>query len=198
MKKILFAALLGSSIWAYSQYTLPASSPRQMIEQQFSISKITVDYGRPGVKGRTIFGELVPYGKVWRAGANSSTKITFAQSINFGGKAVPAGSYGLFVIPTEKEWTIILNKDFQQWGAYAFDEKQNVVEITVPVQKMTDKQEYFEISFSPVNDDAVDMVFKWDKVKTVVPLRAEQQEMVSKVTEKLREIRQIERDHTKK
>ena len=79
MKKLLLTTFLALSVAAYSQFTLPAASPRQKVEQQFSMSKITVDYGRPGVKGRKIFGDLVPFGKVWRVGANSSTKITFEQ-----------------------------------------------------------------------------------------------------------------------
>ncbi len=194
MKKLFFTAFLAFSVTAYSQFTLPAASPRQKIEQQFSMSKITVDYGRPGVKGRKIFGELVPYGKVWRAGANAAAKITFEQSVNFGGKVVPSGTYGLFIIPTEKEWKIILNKDFQQWGAYEFNEKQNVAEVTFPVQKLVDKQEWFEISFNPVDDNAADLVFKWDFTKVTVPLKAGDESKVYRITEKLKEIRVIERE----
>ncbi|UOE40001.1 DUF2911 domain-containing protein [Chryseobacterium suipulveris] len=198
MKRILLTAFLSASVFAYSQWTIPAASPRATVEQQFSMSKITIDYGRPGVKARKIFGDLVPYNKVWRAGANSSTKITFAQSINFGGKTVPSGTYGLFIIPNEKEWKIILNNDSKQWGAYEYDEKQNVVDVTVPVQKLNDKQEYFEISLQPIDDNAVDLVFKWDNVKTLVPLKTGKPETVSQIVEKLKEIRQIERDAAKK
>ena len=194
MKRLLITALLAISVSAYSQFTLPAASPRQKVEQQFSMSKITVDYGRPGVKGRKIFGDLVPFGKVWRVGANSSTKITFEQSVNFGGKSVSAGTYGLFVIPTEKEWKVILNKDSQQWGAYTFDEKLNVVDVTVPVQKLAEKQEWFEIELNPVDDNAVNLVMKWDFTKVELPLKIGKPETVSKIVEKLKEIKQIERD----
>ncbi|TXF79256.1 DUF2911 domain-containing protein [Chryseobacterium sp.] len=192
MKKLLFTALLTMSISAYSQYTLPAASPRQKVEQQFSMTKLTVDYGRPGVKGRKIFGELVPFGKVWRAGANAATKITFDQSVNFGGKTVPAGTYGLFVIPQEKEWKVILNKDAQQWGAYSFDEKLNVLEVTVPVQKLSEKQEWFEMEINPVDDGAADLVMKWDFTKVAIPVKTGKPETVSKIVEKLKEIKQIE------
>ena len=194
MKKLLLTTFLALSVAAYSQFTLPAASPRQKVEQQFSMSKITVDYGRPGVKGRKIFGDLVPFGKVWRLGANSSTKITFEQSVNFGGKTVSAGTYGLFVIPTEKEWKVILNKDSQQWGAYTFDEKLNVVDVTVPVQKLAEKQEWFEIELNPVDDNAVNLVMKWDFTKVELPLKIGKPETVSKIVEKLKEIKQIERD----
>ena len=194
MKKLLLTTFLAFSVAAYSQFTLPAASPRQKVEQQFSMSKITVDYGRPGVKGRKIFGDLVPFGKVWRLGANSSTKITFEQSVNFGGKTVSAGTYGLFVIPTEKEWKVILNKDSQQWGAYTFDEKLNVVDVTLPVQKLAEKQEWFEIELNPVDDNAVNLVMKWDFTKVELPLKIGKPETVSKIVEKLKEIKQIERD----
>ena len=197
MKKLLLTTFLAFSVAAYSQFTLPAASPRQKVEQQFSMSKITVDYGRPGVKGRKIFGDLVPFGKVWRVGANSSTKITFEQSVNFGGKSVSAGTYGLFVIPTEKEWKVILNKDSQQWGAYTFDEKLNVVDVTVPVQKLAEKQEWFEIELNPVDDNAVNLVMKWDFTKVELPLKIGKPETVSKIVEKLKEIKQIERDAAK-
>ena len=194
MKRLLITALLAISVSAYSQFTLPAASPRQKVEQQFSMSKITVDYGRPGVKGRKIFGDLVPFGKVWRVGANSSTKITFEQSVNFGGKSVSAGTYGLFVIPTEKEWKVILNKDSQQWGAYTFDEKLNVVDVTLPVQKLAEKQEWFVIELNPVDENAVNLVMKWDFTKVELPLKIGKPETVSKIVEKLKEIKQIERD----
>ena len=197
MKKLLLTTFLAFSVAAYSQFTLPAASPRQKVEQQFSMSKITVDYGRPGVKGRKIFGDLVPFGKVWRLGANSSTKITFEQSVNFGGKTVSAGTYGLFVIPTEKEWKVILNKDSQQWGAYTFDEKLNVVDVTLPVQKLAEKQEWFEIELNPVDDNAVNLVMKWDFTKVELPLKIGKPETVSKIVEKLKEIKQIERDAAK-
>ncbi|MBP0613083.1 DUF2911 domain-containing protein [Chryseobacterium sp. cx-311] len=194
MKKLLVSAFLVASFSAYAQYSLPAKSPRQTVEQQFSTSKITVDYGRPGVKGRKVFGELVPYGKVWRAGANGATKVTFAQAVNFGGKMVPAGTYGLFINPTDKEWKVILNKDAQQWGAYEYDEKLNVTEITVPVQKMTEKQEWFGIELNPVDDHALDMVIKWDMNKVSVPVKVAKPEAVSRIVEKLREINTIERE----
>ena len=197
MKKLLLTTFLALSVAAYSQFTLPAASPRQKVEQQFSMSKITVDYGRPGVKGRKIFGELVPFGKVWRAGANSSTKIAFEQSVNFGGKIVPAGTYGLFVIPTEKEWKVILNKDAQQWGAYEFDEKLNVIDVTVPVQKLAEKQEWFVIELNPVDDSLVNLVMKWDFTKVELPLKTGKPETVSKIVDKLKEIKQIERDAAK-
>lgn len=193
MKRLLITALFAISVSAYSQWTLPAASPRATVEQQFSMSKITVDYGRPGVKGRKVFGDLVPYGKVWRAGANSSTKIEFRQSINFGGVVVPAGKYGLYILPNEKDWKIILNSDSQSWGT-AYDASKDLYSVVVPVQKMADRQEFFEIALQPLDDNAIDLVFKWDNVKAVVPMKAGNPENVAKIVEKLKEIRELERN----
>lgn len=118
MKKFILTLALGGvfSLANAQSYNVPMASPRHSIQQQFSVSSISIDYGRPAVKGRKIFGELVPYGKVWRAGANSSTKISFGQNVIFGGKDLKAGTYGLFIIPQPTQWTIILNKDSQSWG----------------------------------------------------------------------------------
>lgn len=193
MKRLLITALFAISVSAYSQWTLPAASPRATVEQQFSMSKITVDYGRPGVKGRKVFGDLVPYGKVWRAGANSSTKIEFRQSINFGGVMVPAGKYGLYILPNEKDWKIILNSDSQSWGT-AYDASKDLYSVVVPVQKMADRQEFFEIALQPLDDNAIDLVFKWDNVKAAVPMKTGNPENVAKIVDKLKEIRELERN----
>ena len=194
MKKLFATALLSCSLLGFSQFNVPIASPKQKVEQQFSMTKISVEYGRPGVKGRKVFGELVPFGKVWRAGANSATKVTFEQNVEFGGKEVKAGSYALFVIPMEKEWKVMLNKDANQWGAYSYDEKLNVAEFTVPVQKMADKQEWFEIAVNPVDIHSAEMLIKWDMTKVAIPIKEWKPEMVAKIIDKLNEIKQIEKD----
>ena len=194
MKKLFATALLSCSLLGFSQFNVPIASPKQKVEQQFSMTKISVEYGRPGVKGRKVFGELVPFGKVWRAGANSATKVTFEQNVEFGGKEVKAGSYALFVIPMEKEWKVMLNKDANQWGAYTYDEKLNVAEFTVPVQKMADKQEWFEIAVNPVDIHSAEMLIKWDMTKVAIPIKEWKPEMVAKIIEKLNDIKKIEKD----
>lgn len=194
MKKLFATVLLSCSLLGFSQFNVPIASPKQKVEQQFSMTKISVEYGRPGVKGRKIFGELVPFGKVWRAGANSATKVTFEQNVEVGGKEVKAGSYALFVIPMEKEWKVMLNKDANQWGAYTYDEKLNVAEFTVPVQKMADKQEWFEIAVNPVDIHSAEMLIKWDMTKVAIPIKEWKPEMVAKIIEKLNDIKQIEKD----
>src|SRR3954463_10979126 len=110
------AALLTSSSPARADLDLPRPSPFAKVWQVVGLTEITVDYSSPGVKGRKIWGGLVPYDQMWRAGANTATKITFSKDVTFAGKPVPAGTYAFFVIPGKSEWTIILNKKADQAG----------------------------------------------------------------------------------
>lgn len=193
MKKILLTALLCASAYTFAQYTLPAASPRAKVEQQFSLSKITVDYGRPAVKGREIFGALVPYGKVWRAGANSSTKITFSQGVLLQGKNVPSGTYGLFVEPSASKWRVILSSDSQSWGTQ-YDASKDVLSVEVPVEKLPTSKEYFEISIQPVSEHKAHIVMEWDRTAVRIPVEAAGTEKLGRIQEKLMEIRGIERE----
>ena len=200
MKKIIFTFLLigFASLSNAQTYTVPAASPQQTIEQQFSISNIKIEYSRPAVKGRKIFGELVPFGKVWRAGANAATKITLNQKVIFGNKVVNSGEYALFIIPEAKNWKIILNKNANTWGSYTYDEKMNVAEVEVSVQNLIDLKEYFEIKLEPKSEDSLDLVLSWEKTKVIVPVQAHEPESVKKITKLLQEVKQIQRDANKK
>ena len=104
----------------------PAPSPASTLKQRVGVTDIEIVYSRPGVKDRVIFGGMVPYGEVWRTGANNSTKITFSTAVKLNGTEIPAGAYALFTIPGETEWTIIINKGAAQWGAFQYDEKIDV------------------------------------------------------------------------
>lgn len=198
MKKAIFAILLASGLTLSAQnYTVPAMSPRQSVEQQLSISNIKVDYGRPAVKGREIFGKLVPFNEVWRAGANGSTKITFGQDFMFGGKMVKAGTYGLFIIPTATEWTVILNKDANGWGAYEYDAKNNVLETKVPVQKLAMKQEWMKIDLDDLSETSVNLTFMWDMTKVSVPIMVAHPEEITKIITQLKEVNKVKGDISK-
>lgn len=200
MKKFILTLALGGvfSLANAQSYNVPMASPRHSIQQQFSVSSISIDYGRPAVKGRKIFGELVPYGKVWRAGANSSTKISFGQNVIFGGKDLKAGTYGLFIIPQPTQWTIILNKDSQSWGAYSFDEKLNVLEVSIPVEYTKTLTEWFSIDLTPLDKNQQTLSLAWENSKVNIPIRVANVEAVSKIEEKLTEARKIEREATAK
>jgi hypothetical protein len=114
------------------------ASPRDSVSGKIGKATVAINYGSPSVKGRTIWGDLVPYGKVWRAGANEATTFSTDQPLTVEGKQLPAGKYGFFVIPGENEWTIIFNKTAKQWGAYEYKEKDDALRVTVkPVKSST-------------------------------------------------------------
>ena len=200
MKKSIFSFLLLTfSLLVFAQqYNIPAVSPRQVVEQQFSIAKISIDYGRPAVKGRVIFGDLVPFGEVWRAGANEATKITFGQEVLFGGQKVKKGTYALYIVPQEKEWKIILNKGVNNWGAYTYDTKEDVVSTTVPIKKMNEKMERFTINFEDITDEKLNLVFEWDKTRADVPIEILNVEETLQIIDNLKTIKKIESDIKKK
>lgn len=195
MKKLIIIALfLFTSIGFSQNYKYPMVSPRQMISQQFSVTKISVDYGRPSVRGRKIFGELVPYGKIWRVGANEATNISFEQGVIFGGKSAKVGRYAIFVTPEEHEWTIVLNYDADAWGAYTYDPNQNAIEVKVPVQIEKELQESLEITFESVSSSKVNLVIRWEYVKVEIPIEVDKVEEIDKIIEFLKEIKQVERN----
>jgi hypothetical protein len=128
---------------------------------------ISVRYGRPYKKGRVIFGTLIPYGKVYRCGADSATIVTFAKDVNFAGKPVKAGTYTLFVIPNEQSWTIILNSQLGQWGAYDYEKykDKDVLHADVPVKKLSSPVEQLTIDLPPSA-----MNIEWDNVAVSIPV----------------------------
>ena len=199
MKKLIFSLALAVSVHAFAQqYNIPAVSPRQTVEQQFSVTKISIEYGRPAVKGRKIFGKLVPFGQVWRAGANEATRITFGQEVLFGGQKVKKGTYALYVVPQEKEWKIILNRGVNNWGAYTYDAKEDVATTTVPVKMMNEKMERFTINFEDITDEKLNLVFEWDKTRADVSVEIQNVEETLQIIEQLKNIKKIEGDIKKK
>lgn len=130
---------------------------------------VKVIYGRPQKKGRTIFGALVPNGKIWRTGANEATEVTFYKNATFGGKKIPAGTYVLHTIPGEKEWTVILNKNLNVWGAYQYKPEADLVRFTVKPTHADDSIEAFSIAFD--NGENKAMVLAWDKTRVRIPLK---------------------------
>lgn len=131
---------------------------------------IKVVYSRPYKNDRDIFGKLIPYGKVWRTGANEATEIKFYRDIELGGKKVQAGTYTLFTIPGEKEWTIILSNDLDYWGAYSYNDKNDVVRITAPATEVANSVENFTIQFDNKDGGGV-MQLAWDKTLVKIPFK---------------------------
>lgn len=136
----LIVALLFSTA-SFAQDAKPIASPRDSVSGKINGANITINYGSPAVKGRKIWGELEAYGKVWRAGANDATTFTTDKGVMIEGKALPAGTYTFFVIPTEGEWTVIFNKVPKQWGAYKYDQAQDALRVTIKPRKVSTLQE---------------------------------------------------------
>ncbi|UYZ60780.1 DUF2911 domain-containing protein [Hymenobacter latericus] len=155
------------------QLRLPVMSPTVRMRQDFSTSYIELVYGRPSKRGRDIFGKLEPYGQVWRTGANSSTRIKFGEEVKFGGQVVPAGTYALFTIPDPKEWTIILNKDTSQWGAYDYRPELDLVRVKAKPRTSNTSAESFAITLENLQPAAADLYLRWDKVRVSVPIEAD-------------------------
>ncbi|MCE7066558.1 DUF2911 domain-containing protein [Dyadobacter sp. CY326] len=131
---------------------------------------IKVSYSRPYLKGREAFGKLEPFGKVWRTGADESTEIKFYQDATFGGKKIKAGTYSLFTIPGEKEWTVILSSDLDYWGAYQYKEANDVLRVTAPVKAAEAPIENFSIVFEKVSDTSAKMFLGWASSVIEVPV----------------------------
>lgn len=152
---------------------MPQASSSQTISQEFGLGKVEVSYSRPNVKGRNVFADLAPYGQVWRTGANSATVLTFTEDVTLEGKAVPAGAYALFTIPGKDEWTIILNKTTQQWGAYEYKQADDLLRFQAKAGKTAEKAETFTIAFTDVMPTTAKMHLMWDKTDVVINMATE-------------------------
>jgi hypothetical protein len=160
-----------SAIMALAQDpTIPQPSPKQTITEEFGLGKITLTYCRPGVKGRKIFGLTEPYGLVWRTGANNATTIQFTDEVTIEGQKVPAGEYGLFSIPGEREWTFILNKTPKQWGAYSYKESEDLVRFKVPVAKAPAFNETLTLNFTEATNSACTLQLDWENTEVKLHL----------------------------
>lgn len=189
MKKIAYSLLLATGLFfgvqnADAQIKLPPASSTQFIIQDLGISQVSIIYQRPNIKGRTIFGDLVPYNEIWRTGANNATNITFQDDVKIEGKTLPAGTYALFTIPTTKEWTIIFNSNAKQWGAYTYDQADDVLRIKVKPEKLKNKVESFTISFDDVNDQHMKTSLAWENTKVSFLIEVDQkQEILASIEE---------------
>lgn len=174
MKKLLIAAVAACSfIIADAQLKTPAPSPTQTVKQDFGLSSVELSYSRPGVKGRKIFGDIVPFGTVWRTGANSATTITFGDEVTIGGTKVPAGKYGLLTIPDKKSWTIIISKQTDVTGPGAYKPDMDVIRVTSDVNTTKAAIESFTIQFANIKPTSCELYIMWDKSVVVLPIATE-------------------------
>lgn len=145
-------------------------SPLSVTTSRYKDTYVKIVYSQPHKNGRDIFGKLVPFGEVWRTGANEATEITITRDILINGQELKAGTYSIFTIPNEKAWTIIFNADLGLWGAYNYNAKKDVLRIEVPVTVTKDVAEAFTIGIDAKNDRA-DVFLHWDKTKVIIPVK---------------------------
>jgi len=176
---LIACAILNSAAFSQQDLKVPAPSPSTTIKQDFGISSVELSYSRPGVKGRKIFGELVPYDKVWRTGANSPTLITFGDDVTIGGTKVPAGKYGLLTIPGKQEWTVIITKSTDVSGPSAYKESNDVVRLKVKPTDLPFSVETFLIVFDNIKPTSMDAVILWDNVEVPFTISTEIDSKVS-------------------
>ena len=159
---LFFTMLLGFAAHAQN----PPASPAAHTTGKFGDANVVVNYSSPAVKGRTIWGGLVPYNEVWRAGANEATTFETSKDIMVEGKKLPAGKYGFFAIPTEKEWTLIFNSEPKQWGAFKYDQSKDVLRVNVTPRKSASLNERLKYDFNNKG-----MVLQWENVEVPVTIK---------------------------
>ena len=164
--------LLAPKAHAQTKLTLPQPSPAVKIREAFSTSFVELSYSRPSLKGRTAFGGLVPYGQVWRTGANTVTKIRFGEAVQLAGQPVPAGTYALLAIPGKADWTFILNRDTAQWGAYSYQPSLDVLRLSAKATKLAAPQETMSLSLENVRPAAANLTLTWERTQVALPLVA--------------------------
>jgi hypothetical protein len=155
---MLFVMMLSAA--AAAQIMIPRESNRYEASQMVGDTKITISYHRPNVKGRQIFGGLVPYGEVWRTGANNATVIEFSNDVMINGQALKKGKYSLHTLPTTGDWTVIFNKVADQWGSFTYDAKEDVLRVPVKTAK-TEFHETMTIDFDNVVGNKADVTIRW-------------------------------------
>ncbi|MBX2844824.1 MAG: DUF2911 domain-containing protein [Saprospiraceae bacterium] len=176
MKKILFALIFALTATVFTEAQM-APSDLDKSPMDATIFRpgrgeapiVKVIYSRPQKKNRAVFGNLVPFGKVWRTGANESTELKVYKEIKFGGQTLSPGTYSLFSIPNEDTWTVIVNSDTDMWGAYQYNESNDVIRVEVPSQSSSDTVEAFTILFDK-QDETAHLVMAWDDTMVAVPV----------------------------
>ncbi len=158
------------SFTAFAQLKLPALSPEAKLVQTAGLTTITIDYSAPAVKGRKIWGGLVPLDKVWRAGANHATTINFSQPVVIGDKEVAAGTYGFFAIPSAASWTLIVSKQADVWGSDGYKPEEDVARVTVKPQNIGNRERLVYLVTNFDNDKA-NIDLEWEKIRVTLPVK---------------------------
>lgn len=177
---ILLLAMTGSMHFAQAQIEMPQASPAATLETTVGLTDVAVDYSRPGLKGRgkKIFGDLVPYGEVWRTGANESTKVTFEDDVTIAGKPLAAGTYALYTIPGKDKWSVIFSKNTELWGDSGYNPEDDAVRVEVNPTTIPYPVETFTIDFSDYTKNSANLNISWDNTMVSVPVETKVDEIV--------------------
>ncbi|GJM61700.1 MULTISPECIES: DUF2911 domain-containing protein [Persicobacter] len=171
---ILAVVVMILSLWAtdgLAQEALkPRVSPLAVVTFKEHDTYVKITYGRPHKRDRELFGTLVPYGKVWRTGANEATEVTLTGDVRVAGKILKAGTYSLFTIPNEDNWTIIFNNDLGQWGSYEYKEEDDVLRVSVSAEQLESIYEPLTMEFENMEDGKANWLIMWDSTKAIIPL----------------------------
>jgi tetratricopeptide (TPR) repeat protein len=165
---LLFLTLLMSSTQVLFSQALktPTPSPMQTLKQGFALTDISIEYYRPSAKGRTVFGDVVPFGKMWRTGANGATKMTFGENVKIQGKDVPAGTYAIYTIPNKDNWEVLIYKDLKLGGnVNDYKQENELIRFTVPVVNMNDFVETFTVNVANIQASSCAIELTWEKTK---------------------------------
>jgi hypothetical protein len=182
MKKLFITAIALSALFFAEAQTLttPQPSPTQTIKQNFGLSSIELSYSRPGIKGRKVFGDLVPYGKVWRTGANNATTVTFGDTVFIEGRKVSPGKYGLLTIPDAAIWTIIISKQTDVTSPADYKQDQDVVRVNAKPFMLPFPIETFTINIDDVKSNSCNIGLLWDNVYVALPVSTDVESKVMK------------------
>ena len=166
---VLLAAVLAIPSTSAAAVQLPQASPAASVTQKVGTTDLTLAYHRPAVKGRAIWGALVPWGEVWRLGANEATTLTVSDPVKIAGQDVAAGTYALFAIPGAERWTFILSRKAKQWGAFSYDAKDDLARFEAKVGPAP-HTEWMTFSIDPAGDGAAEVALAWEKVRLSFPV----------------------------
>ncbi len=170
MKSILSLCFVAFSALSFSQITTPKASPLAKVDQKVGLADLSISYSRPGKKGRTVFGDVVPYGEIWRLGANENTKITTSEAMIFGKDTLKAGTYAIFTKPTKESWEVYFYSETNNWGTPdVWDDKKVVLKANAVVSNLNDAVENFTIGFDNLTNAGAVIQFSWDKTRASLP-----------------------------
>ncbi len=172
MNKIIITLIMITGLFSFAtaQVRMPAPSSTQTIKQDFGLGSITLTYSRPNAKGRKIFGDLVPYAKIWRTGANAATRLVFTDPVEIGGKRIDTGTYVLYSMPGLDSWEFIINKGINNWGTDGYKESEDVCRFKIEPVKMKTKLESFTMQFANVKAESCELHVMWEKTALVIPI----------------------------